>query len=62
MARGDKTKELAFQLWCKQRPLSEIQKEVARRSTTLAASVRGWVLDWERGKHGVWTPDITNSN
>jgi hypothetical protein len=57
MAAKDKMKELAFQLWLSGKPLDAIQNRIKQISTTLPGSVRGWVLDWERGKQGRWEPD-----
>lgn len=62
MARGDKTKRRAFEVWVRGKSLEDIQYEAIRGSTTLPASVRGWVLDWERGKQRTWNPKIKNSN
>jgi hypothetical protein len=56
MARGDQTKKPAFDLWRKGTPLKEILDTITKTSTTEPGSVRGWVKDWERGRHGKWDP------
>jgi hypothetical protein len=58
MAHGDKTKEVAFQMWVSGKQLSQIQHLIETKSTTLRSSVKGWVTDWERGKQGKWVPKI----
>ncbi len=58
MALGDKTKEPAFEMWLAGHPLSVIQRTVCKGTTTKPASVKGWVLDWERGEQKTWTPNI----
>ena len=50
MPRGNNTKEPIFAVWLAGRPLEEIQHEITRQSKTLASSVNGGVLDWERGR------------
>jgi hypothetical protein len=56
MARGDQTKKPAFELWLKGTPLKDIQDAIAETSTTERGSIRGWVKDWERGRHRKWDP------
>ena len=56
MPKGDKSKEPAFALWKAGRSLSEIQSEIRLAPETKPGSVAGWVLDWERGKQGLWEP------
>lgn len=58
MARGDKTKEQAFKMWQSGKTLEEIQKAVCQNTSTKPGSVRGWILDWERGRQNSWDPDI----
>jgi hypothetical protein len=56
MPRGDKTKEAAFKLWLEGKGLKHIQDQIAAGSGTEPGSVRGWVLDWERGQQKLWSP------
>lgn len=58
MAHGDKTKEIAFNMWMAGKSLSHIQLSIQKKSTTKPGSVSGWILDWERGKQNIWTPKI----
>ena len=58
MAYGDKTKEIAFDMWIAGNPLSDIQAFIQKKSTTKPGSVRVWILDWERGKQNIWSPKI----
>jgi hypothetical protein len=58
MPLGDKTKAPAFKLWKAGKALKEIQDAIRGMSKTKPGSVAGWVLDWERGAQGVWTPKI----
>ena len=58
MALGDKTKEPAFEMWLAGHPLPFIQRTVRKDTTTEPSSVKGWVLDWERGKQKTWRPKI----
>jgi len=58
MPRGDKTKRVAFKLWYQGKSLREIQDKIAEESGTQRGSVRGWVLDWERGNQKAWTPRV----
>lgn len=57
MPQGNKTKDLAFALWLKNRPLKEIQDTMTKKGT-LPASVKGWITDWERGRQQSWTPTL----
>lgn len=59
MALGDKTKKPAFAMWNAGRPLAAIQKVVCKSSTTKPASVKGWIVDWERGRQSTWAARIT---
>jgi len=45
-------------MWLAGRPLEEIQREIAKQSKTLKSSVKGWVLDWERGGQRKWSPKL----
>jgi hypothetical protein len=56
--RRDKTKSVAFKLWYQGKSLREIQVKIAEESDTQAGSVRGWVLDWERGNQKSWAPRV----
>lgn len=58
MARGDKTKKPAFEMWQQGKTLEEITRTIKRNSTTKASSVSGWVSDWERGSQNTYTPKI----
>lgn len=58
MAQGDKTKKVAFQMWVEGKRLAQIQQHVQQVSTTMKSSVKGWVVDWERGKKGIWDPKL----
>jgi len=58
MAHGDKTKQVAFHMWVDGKSTSQIQEAIEGRSTTMRASVKGWILDWERGKQLNWTPKL----
>jgi hypothetical protein len=55
MPRGDDTKRAAFKLWLDGKPLKVIQAQIEAESDTKPGSVRGWVLDWERGAQRTWT-------
>ncbi len=58
MARGDKTKKPAFEMWKTGKALKEIQKVICQKTSTEPGSVRGWILDWERGRQESWVPNI----
>ncbi len=58
MASGDKTKKPAFEMWKEGKSLKEIQEKICRATTTKPRSVKGWILDWERGKQSSWNPAI----
>jgi hypothetical protein len=58
MALGDKTKKPAFEMWKAGKALKEIQKVIQQQSTTKPSSVKGWVMDWERGRQTSWNPKI----
>ena len=58
MALGDKTKKPAFEMGEAGKSLEEIQEEICRTTTTKPGSVKGWILDWERGKQASWSPVI----
>ncbi len=58
MARGDKTKELAFPMWKDGHALASIQRALCKGTTTKPGSIRGWVVDWERGKQGTCKPKV----
>ena len=58
MPSGDNTKKPTFAVWLAGRPLEEIQREITRQSKTLASSVNGGVLDWERGRQRKWAPKL----
>ena len=45
MAHGDKTKEIAFDMWMAGKSLSHIQLSIQQKSTTKPGSIRGWILD-----------------
>lgn len=60
MPRGDETKEIAFKLWRDGRSVQEIQREIDGVSGTRPGSVRGWILDWERGSQRAWAPTLRN--
>lgn len=59
MAHGDKTKEVAFQMWIAEKRLLQIQQHIKQTSTTTPSSVRGWVLDWGKAKQQTWNPKIS---
>ena len=61
MPQGSKGKELAYSMWLAKKTLPEIQEYVCARTGDKPASVKGWVLDWERGKQGKWDPTIKYS-
>jgi hypothetical protein len=58
MPRGEKTKQVAFQLWKDGKSLREAQATIGKISNTLAHSVSGWFLDWERGSQQLWEPTL----
>ncbi|MGH7230863.1 MAG: hypothetical protein ACREJU_05810 [Nitrospiraceae bacterium] len=58
MPQGDKTKVIAFPLWLAGKTLAEIQAHISKKSGTTPEAVKGWVLDWERGKQNKWAPSI----
>lgn len=58
MPRGDDTKTLAFALWRKGKTVQEIQREIGNASEPKPTSVRGWIVDWERGCQRIWTPAL----
>lgn len=58
MAHGDKTKKVAFKMWVAGKSLAQIQQHIEQISTTTRGSVKGWLLDWERGKQGDWNPKL----
>ena len=58
MASGDKTQKPAFEMWEAGKSLKEIQEKICRATTTKPGSVKGWILDWERGKQSSWPPVI----
>ena len=53
MAFKDGSKAHAFQMWINGKTLQEI----ILRSTAEETTVRGWVLDWERGRQQDWIPN-----
>jgi hypothetical protein len=57
MAFKDDSKRKCFKAWLNGLPLKTIQDD----STAKRETVRAWVLDWERGHQGTWTPDIKRS-
>ncbi len=59
MALGDKTKKPTFAMWNDGRPLAAIQNTICKGSTTKPASVKGWIVDWERGRQSTWAAKIT---
>jgi hypothetical protein len=58
MPRGDETKEIAFKLWRDGKSVPEIQREIEKVSETKPSSVRGWILDWERGSQRSWSATV----
>ncbi len=62
MAQGDKTKEVAFKLWLEGKPVAQIQEQIQQVSTMLKSNVKGWVVDWERGKQGGMEPQSGLTN
>jgi hypothetical protein len=58
MPHGSKGKSLAYPYWLAGKSLSTIQKAVCPITGDQPSSVKGWVLDWERGKQGTWKPTI----
>jgi hypothetical protein len=56
MPKGDRTKQVAFRLWKEGKSLRDAQATISGTSETLASSVSGWFLDWERGRQGKWEP------
>lgn len=58
MPQGSKGKELAYPMWLAKKTLIEIQKYVCARTGDKPGSVKGWILDWERGEQGRWDPTI----
>lgn len=56
MPKGDKTKEQAFPMWLAGKTLQEIQQTVCKPQGSEPSSVRGWIVDWERGKQKTWEP------
>ena len=50
MPQGSKGKELAYPMWLGKKTLLEIQEYVCARTGDKPGSVKGWILDWERGK------------
>jgi hypothetical protein len=50
MPHGDRSKEMAFEMWKAGKRLSEIQD----KSTAKPDTVRTWITEWERGSQGVW--------
>lgn len=60
MPRGDDTKTVAFKLWAQGESLKRIQDQIEAHSDTLRGSVRGWILDWERGRQKTWTPLLSD--
>lgn len=58
MPHGSKGKKLAYPQWFVGKPVSAIQKAVCAVTGDKPSSVKGWILDWERGKQGTWTPTL----
>ena len=54
----DGSKLQSFHLWRLGKSLREIQKAVTAEPET----VKGWVLDWERGRQKEWKPEMKLSN
>ena len=54
MAFRDASKIKCFNLWKSGASLKHIEQQV----TAKPESVRDWVLQWERGKQGIWEPKI----
>lgn len=57
MARADGNKKAAFEMWVKGKSLKEIQDEIGNRIVTKRQAVRGWVVEWERGRQRKWEPE-----
>ncbi len=60
MPRGDDTKKVAFKLWTQGESLKRIQDQIEACSDTQRGSVRGWILDWERGRQATWVPRLSD--
>jgi hypothetical protein len=55
MPKGDRTKQVAFK---EGNSFGEAQATISKTSETLMSSVKGWFVDWERGRQGVWEPKL----
>jgi|CXWL01.1.fsa_nt_gi hypothetical protein len=49
----EEAKEKFFEKWRNNEPFTQLDKTLAR---LLGWDLRGWVLEWERGKQMKWTP------
>lgn len=56
MAHGEKTKQVASEMWLAGQSLTAIQHHIENSSTTTRGSVKGWILDWERSNQNTWSP------
>ena len=58
MPKGERTKQVAFRLWKEGKSFNEAKATISSTSETLESSVKGWFVDWERGRQGVWEPKL----
>ena len=57
MAFRDGSKIECFRLWKNGETVTRIEQQVTAKPET----IRDWVLQWERGRQGVWEPNINRS-
>ncbi|MGH7256014.1 MAG: hypothetical protein ACREI3_09575 [Nitrospirales bacterium] len=47
-------KERCFEMWAARRPFTEIFQRINAREAT----IRNWILEWERGAQQTWDPTM----
>ena len=51
-------KKRAYPLWLAGKTLEMIQREICGATGDKPSSVKDWIVDWERGNQGTWTPTV----
>ena len=60
MPKGNQSKIGAFRMWLEGRTVTEMIQ--ALPPDTQPRSIRQWVIEWERGRQRIWTPQVHDSN
>jgi hypothetical protein len=51
-------KKAAYPMWLAGQTVTTIQKAVNAATGDKPSSIKDWIVDWERGKQGTWTPAL----